>query len=519
MIEKSLPFQTHDPQFNGPQYLEDLATGYWYSEALFTAVELGIFTLLEPEGKRLCELVDTLDLDSSGLQRFLQALCVLELLDQYEGIYVNTWVSQEFLVKGKDNYQGESILWRKCLFPNWRSLSRCLKKGGRVKYPRQDEGQEKIVRRIRRYGRAMDCVAKNKVKEFVPFLANRDTGGEILDVGSGPGTISIGLLEHFPDARATLMDIPEVLDYARERLEVTEFSDRFEYCSANILEPWPLSKEHYDLVILSNIVHAYAEAEIGEVLDRAVACLKPDGMILIHDFFHDHCNEKAALFDLNMFVNTYNGKVYEAQWLREQLKQRNLSVTELLPLHSDTALIFAAKDENCLQSLCLDDKSQLMARILRQGFSSVRVIPVEDIQIPGWTDLRCQFGCSSYGQPHCPPNSLSAEKTKELLKDYTYGLLLEGTPPTSSFQRLVLKAEREAFTGGYYKAFALWAGPCTLCKKCNGEKGCTNTKEARPSMEASGIDVFSTVQKAGIALRPLAEGRDYVKYFAILLLE
>ena len=519
MIRKYLPFQTNDPQLNGPQYLEDLATGYWYSEALFTALELNIFTLLEPEGKRLKELAESLNLESSGLQRFLQALCALGLLDQYGEVYFNTRVSQEFLVKGKENYQGESILWRKRLFPNWRSLRRCLKMGGRVRYTRKDEGQEKVVRRIRQYGRAMDCVAENKVKELLPFFARLDSLGEILDVGSGPGTISIRLLEHFPDARATLMDIPEVLDYAQERLEVTELSDRFEYCSANILEPWPLKKEHYDLVILSNIVHAYAEAEIREVLDRAVACLKPDGLLLIHDFFHEHFAEKAALFDINMFVNTYNGKVYEAQWIREQLGLRNLSVTEMLPLHSDTALIFAAKDENCLQNLCLDSKTQLMARIQRQGFSSVRIIPVENIQIPGWTDLRCQFGCSSYGKPHCPPNSLSAEKTKEMLKDYTHGLLLEGTPPTSSFQRLVLKAEKEAFTAGYYKAFALWAGPCTLCEKCNGEKGCINTKEARPSMEASGIDVFSTVQKAGIALRPLTEGRDFVKYFAILLLE
>nr|WP_042331184.1 methyltransferase dimerization domain-containing protein [Desulfosporosinus orientis] len=54
-----------------------MATGYWYSEALFTAVELGIFTLLEPEGKPLEEIAGILKLEPEGLRRFFQALKVL----------------------------------------------------------------------------------------------------------------------------------------------------------------------------------------------------------------------------------------------------------------------------------------------------------------------------------------------------------------------------------------------------------------------------------------------------------
>lgn len=516
---KPLPFQKNDPQENGPQYLEDLATGYWYSETLFTAVELGIFTLLEPEGKELVEIARILYLNQAGLQRFLQALCALGLLDKYEKIYFNTRISKEFLVKGRENYQGESILWRKNLFPNWRSLRRCLKKGGRVRFSKQDEGQEQIVRRIRRYGRAMGSVATSKMTEMLPFLDNLFLTGDILDVGSGPGTISAGLLEHFPEARATLMDIPEVLDYARELLEKTEQGGRFDYHPANILEPWELRKDHYNLIILSNIVHAYSEVEIVDVLDRAVASLKPGGLILIHDFFLEHYQEKASLFDMNMFVNTFNGKVYEARWVREQLELRKLCVTELLPLGSDTALIFAAKDAESLQNLCLDRKSQLKARIKRHGFHSVHSITVEDIKIPGWVDLRCQYGCENYGKPHCPPDSFSPQKTREMLADYNHCLLLEGTPPTEDFQRLVLKAEKEAFTAGYYKALAFWAGPCALCEKCSREKGCRNSKDSRLSMEGAGIDVFATVQRAGISLRTLVDKGDYVKYFAILLLE
>ncbi len=117
------PYFCHDPQKAGPQYLEDLATGYWFSEVLFTAVELDIFTALEGEGSEADELSRELALDPTGLQRFLKALCTLGLVVADQGRYFNTKVSSEFLVMGRKNYQGDSILWRKYLSSQWKGLT------------------------------------------------------------------------------------------------------------------------------------------------------------------------------------------------------------------------------------------------------------------------------------------------------------------------------------------------------------------------------------------------------------
>ncbi|MCL6477680.1 MAG: methyltransferase domain-containing protein [Peptococcaceae bacterium] len=509
----------HDPQENGPRYLDDLATGYWYSEALFTAVELGLFTLLAPGGKTLEEIAGDLDIPPEGLERLLRALCVLGLIDRHGEVYFNANVSRRFLVKGAEEYQGDAVLWKKNLFANWRSLGKCLRKGGRVNFARRDEGPEGVIRRMRKYSRAMDCVAKTKVKEMLPFFTGVSLSGEILDVGSGTGAVSAGFLERFPETRATLMDLPEVLDYARELLRESKHYHRFGYRPANILEPWPVPEESFGLVILSNIVHAYAEKETAELLDRAAACLRKDGFLLIHDFFFEHCPEKAALFDLNMFVNTFNGRVYQAEWLKDQLTRLKLCTTDLLPLSSGTALLIAGKNPKSLQNLCLDVKTRLVSRIKDMGFLHVHPIPVETVHVAEWVRLRCRFGCDNYGKPHCRPDSLTPEKTREMLRDYTHCLLLEGVPPTRDFQRRVLRAEREAFKEGFYKAFALWAGPCSLCDTCAAEESCRNTKDSRPSLEGSGIDVFETVKRAGLSLRTVAGREDFIKYYGILLLE
>ncbi|GAB6154031.1 hypothetical protein JCM17380_27810 [Desulfosporosinus burensis] len=518
----STPFFRHNPQGVGPQYLEDLATGYWFSEALFTAVELEVFTFLESEGMTTDEISGVLDMPPPGLERFLQTLCSIGLVVCEGKCYYNTKLASDYLVPGKSGYQGDSILWRKGLRLGWQDLTECLKAGGRVNFPVEEEGQEQFAKRIRKYINAMDNIAITKVAEILPFFEGLDLKGAILDIGTGSGAIAGGFMESFPSLSATLVDIQEVLSYTQELMDKKGLGKRVSYIPSNILEPWSVAKEGFDLVILSNIIHAYSEEEIPLILDRAANCLKSEGLLVIHDFFPEHFSAKAALLDLNMFINTYNGRIFSGTWVKEQLAMSKLYTTELIPLATDTALIFAAKDKKKLASLRLDEKTRLIARVKAMGFREVLPIDRESIHVADWTDLRCQFGCDRYGHAHCPPNSPSPQKTREVLQDFSHALLLEGEPPGNVFQSRVLDAEREAFLAGFHKAFAYWAGPCLLCATCAvgaTDGKCRNTRDARPSMEGAGIDVYETVRRAGLNLRILRDKGEFVRYFALLLLE
>jgi len=517
-MKKTLPFLNHDVQDAGPQYLEDLATGYWFSEVLFAAVEMRLFSLLEPGGATDQELAREIDANPGSLRRFLRALGAMGLVTNAGHRYFNTRLSSEYLVKGKPDYQGDSILWRKYLHTGWKRISDCLKTGGRVDYAARENRPER-TQRIKKYIRAMDNVARIKGKEILGFFEGLPMKGRILDVGAGSGAITAAFLERFPLASATLLDLSEVLDCAREMLGDKGFDGRLRYCPTNILEPWPVRKRGFDLVILSNILHAYSQKELPHILLSATDCLKKNGVLLIHDFFLEHYPEKATLSDLNMFINTFNGRVFSGKSVLKSLNRLGLSCTDPISLETDTAVLFAAKDKANLRSLHIDTKSLLVSRILAVGFRNVHRVKTSDIHISDWTDLRCRFGCDRYGNPHCPPNSPTSRKTRGIIKNYRYALLLEGEPPTREFQLRVLEAEREAFRAGFYKAFAYWAGPCSLCSSCTKGGTCHNTKDARPSMEGAGIDVFETVRRAGLGLRTLDRRDDFVKYFGLLLLE
>lgn len=76
------------------------------------------------------------------------------------------------------------------------------------------------------------------------------------------------------------------------------------------------------------------------------------------------------------------------------------------------------------------------------------------------------------------------------------------------------------FLDGYYKAFALGAGPCNLCvNKCDFRKSCLHTELARPSLEACGIDVYQTAANVNIKLKVVQDYKNTPSYCCLILIE
>ena len=510
----------YDPHTHGGQYLEDLSTAYWVSDSLFTALEMNLFETIDgfgTQGATLSELSRSMLCDANALDRYLDLLVSLGLLGQYQKSYYNSLLTKKYLLKNSPLYQGDSILWRKNLTEDWDTLKASLKAGGRVNFLPEEISETEMDARRENYIKAMDNVAKLKAKDCTSFF--NDLSGEILDVGTGSGAMALAFLKKFPGTAATLLDIEQILPHTQKMVNQTPFKDRVHYHSCNILDPqWGLDKK-YKLIILSNIVHAYAEAENELVLKTAADHLADDGVLLIHDFFTEHFPVKAQLTDVNMMLNTYNGKVFSGAWVINELKRNQLATTSLIPLETDTALIFAAKSSRALDHLAITPLQKLIYPIKALGFDDVLEISPESVIVSEFPKNKCRFGCRSYDQKHCEANDMSLEETTKLLSGYKKAFLLKGEPPTGDFQKKLLEAEKLAFINGYHKAFVFFAGPCSICSKCDPEIPCENTKNRRPSMEGAGIDVFETVRNNGEVLETLSTRDAIVKYYGLLLLE
>ena len=132
---------------------------------------------------------------------------------------------------------------------------------------------------------------------------------------------------------------------------------------------------------------------------------------------------------------------------------------------------------------------------------------------------KCRFGCAGYDAgAQCPPRSPAPDDTRKLLAGYGRALLVQGEPPTADFHERMLALERAAFLAGFPRALVFVAGPCRLCPHCEPD-ACRRPADARPSMEAAGIDVYGTAEAAGWPLEPVPDRESPVTYLGLLLVD
>jgi len=179
----------------------------------------------------------------------------------------------------------------------------------------------------------------------------------------------------------------------------------------------------------------------------------------------------------------------------------------------------------------------LRKRALELGAADAKIIPVKKIVIEDRVVFKCQLGCEKYGKTlACPPYAPTPEQFRKIVSEYHYALFMKfesqarlnpklikylskPDDPTipkeikskvenfwsawkTDSQKLrdaVIKLEKSAAEKGYILATGLVSGSCTLCEKCNVEKGfCINPTMRRFSEEGVGVNVKATAQKAGL---------------------
>ena len=157
--------------------------------------------------------------------------------------------------------------------------------------------------------------------------------------------------------------------------------------------------------------------------------------------------------------------------------------------------------------------------IRRYDVKDLARVDPSDVVTAEWVRMKCQFGCGGYGMClTCPPHSPTPRQTRRMLDEYkTAYMLWWGSDHPA--RDAIVNIEREVFLKGYWKAFSLASGPCGLCDPCPLELPCRHPYQARPAMDASGIDGFETAHRAGFPLEVVTCREDTPNYYTLLLVE
>jgi predicted metal-binding protein len=163
-------------------------------------------------------------------------------------------------------------------------------------------------------------------------------------------------------------------------------------------------------------------------------------------------------------------------------------------------------------------------KALEMGIHGAKRIDPRSVVTAEWVRMKCQFGCPGFGMSLCcPPRTPTPEVTRKVIDSYQKAILLhrrlEKGERSKLLNEMMVRLEIEIFLDGYYKAWSMGSGPCRLCKECDVTDSCKHGYEARPSMEACGIDVFKTARDHGFPVEVVRTHEEERNVFGLILVE
>jgi hypothetical protein len=309
-----------------PVPLMQLATGFWAFKTLAAAHELDLFSRLSgTTGTTPEALAEALTIDQRPAQMLLTGCAALGLLDKNDSRYVNSPLAEEFLVRGKRYYFGGFVqMLDQRLYSGWGRLAEAIRTNRPTTW---DPDRQKSMfddedpRLLTVFWEAMHSLSTYTARALGRAI---DLCGarRLLDVGGGSAAYDIELCRRYPDLTATVYDLPKVTDIAAGKVEEAGLAERIETLTGDFFADTSLPSG-YDTILLSMIMHDWAEDRCRTILRKCWAALPSGGQVIIAELLVNDARTgppAAALMSLNMLIETkgrnYTPAEYSA-WLSD----------------------------------------------------------------------------------------------------------------------------------------------------------------------------------------------------------
>ncbi|MBI3124247.1 MAG: methyltransferase domain-containing protein [Ignavibacteriales bacterium] len=318
--------------------IRELANGFQVSRIILTAVELGIFSLLDKHLVSSAEVAKQIGADARATDRLLNALVSLGFLNKVHEKFYNTDAASSYLVKSKPEFMG-GLFHTNELWKSWGTLTNAVKVGTSVYESEKSDSDwtESFIA-------AMHYRAAKEAK-ILAMMLNLNSAKKMLDIGGGSGAFSMGMIENNPALKAIVFDLPNVIPLTKKYVESFSHKENISYVEGNYLTDE--FGDGYDLVLLSAIVHINSYEQNKTLISKCYNSLNIGGQIVIKDWVMSDARTEplgGALFALNMLVGTECGDTYTEKEMREWLSNAGITKVERKNTSYGWSLIIGTKN-------------------------------------------------------------------------------------------------------------------------------------------------------------------------------
>ncbi|NQZ67537.1 MAG: methyltransferase, partial [Lentisphaeria bacterium] len=248
-----------------------------------------------------------------------------------------------FLVPGKPQYLGATIMFNAQCYDAWGNLSSAMKSNKPTREPEEFLGDDEEATRTFVMGMHQRAMG---VARMLVNMVELSTQKKMLDIGGGPATYSRLLLEKFPDLHSTVMDLPGVLNVAKEISADSPALSRLSFLEGNLFTDD--FGTGFDTVLISGVLHRTEGEQTLDILKKIASCLEPGGKLMVSDLFTKADTKGPVLpelFSLHMMLTADSGQSLPMPQFKQQLETAGFKVLDTVhyPAPLPHCLIIAEK--------------------------------------------------------------------------------------------------------------------------------------------------------------------------------
>lgn len=298
-----------------PDSILGLARGFQEPSILLAAAEVGLISHMAGGPATAEECAAALGLDVRAARIVLDALAAMEILTKSGSTYCMHEDAREQLSPDSPTTVLPMVLHACALWRRWSSLPAILR--GRAADQVADEVRQPKDQAA--FIGAMHVISVPRAPALVAAIGGHPR--RLIDVGGGSGTYTIAFLRANPEMKATLFDLPPVVEMARKRFADEGLSDRVTLVAGDFASD-RLPQGH-DLALVSAIIHQNSPAENQRLYENVFQALVPGGRVVVRDHILSPSRTEpraGAIFAVNMLAGTAGGDCYTFAEIREGLE-------------------------------------------------------------------------------------------------------------------------------------------------------------------------------------------------------
>ena len=273
--QKTSPIPSESPEklthLTAVQKIMGMISGFWVSQTLFAAHELGIFKELSDGPATASKLAADLGFDEAAGERLLTACVAIGLLKRDGDQFTNSAEADMLLIPGPAAYMGGFIAHaRNDLYALWGHLDSAVKENSpRWKQAFNFSGDnpfEKMYEDPKGLRDFMYAMRGGSLTAVEGLLDAYDFSKHkcLMDVGGALGTVSVAVAKQYPHLNAISFDLPSVKPLAEEYISSEGLSDRVSAAGGDMFKD-ELPRDA-DVIHMSWILHNWSDAQCETIL-------------------------------------------------------------------------------------------------------------------------------------------------------------------------------------------------------------------------------------------------------------